>query len=236
MTFARRPAEELLDEDHGSPAEVASALASIGFVNRWLGGERVHLQLLREVAGGRSELDVLEVAAGRATALARAGMTLLRPHRQSRKPGQSVTIRATLLDRRATHLPGGWPSELPSPCMVEGDALRIPLPDRSVDVVSSCLFVHHLSPEQVAVFLRESLRVARVAVIINDLERTPFHYLLARLFALVDPSRISRHDGPVSVRQAYSAAEMRLMLAATGHRATVQRRFLFRLAVTLWVA
>ena len=220
----RKPGDEWLDEDLGSPAEVASALRSIQFVNRWFGGERVHRLLLAEAAGHRRELEVLEVAAGRATSLASAGLWL----RQ-----RGVTLRATLLDRRSSHLPGGWPESLPAPQMVEGDALSIPLPDRSVDVVSCCLFLHHLGPAEAAVFLKEAVRVARVAVVVNDLERTRVHYGLARCFALGDPSRISRHDGPVSVRQAYSAGELQAMLAAAGGQATVRRCFLYRLAGTV---
>ena len=227
MGFERKPGEEWLDEDGGSPAEVESALRSLGFVNRYFGGDRVHRLLLAEAAAGRRVLEVLEVAAGRATALAATGLWLGR---------RGVTLRATLLDRRPSHLPPAWPASLPAPRLVEGDALSIPLGDRSVDVVSCCLFLHHLGPEDAARYLREAVRVARVAVVINDLHRTRVHYGLARLFSLADPSRLSRHDGPVSVRQAYSARELRAMLEATGLPTVVRRRFLYRLAGLGWVA
>ncbi len=228
MGFERKAAEEWLDNDGGTPAEVLSALRSIQFVNRWFGGYRVHRQLLSEAAGTRTKLEVLEVAAGLAGVLASAALSL-----RQRRPGP-VTIHATLLDRQASHLPPKWPAELPQPKLLQGDALAIPLSDKSVDVVSCCLFFHHLSPEQGTTYLREALRVARTAVVINDMERTRFHYALARLFSLVDPSRISRHDGPISIRQAYSFAELHSMAAATGHRVSISRKFLCRLAVTIW--
>ena len=226
--FHRKAAPEWLDEDRGSPAEVASALRSIGFVNRWFGGARVHRSLLEQAAAGRQELAVLEVAAGRATALASAACAMARAQRRTR-------LSFTLLDRQASHLPADWPPQLAAPHMLQGDALAIPLPDKSVDIVISSLFVHHLAPHQVTRFLEEAVRVARVAVMINDLERTRVHYALARLFSLVDPSRLSRHDGPVSVRQAYTARELAGFLAATGCCGTVRQRPLFRLAATLWV-
>ncbi len=229
MPFPRKPAAEWLDTDNGSPAEVRSALRSLRFVNRWFGGNRVHRVLLaaaaRSISPPPTELRVLEAAAGHAAALASAAL-----HLQQR----GITVHATLLDRQASHLPPEWPRGLPPPELLSGDALAIPLPDRSVDVVSCCLFLHHLSPEEVSAFLREALRVARVAVVINDLERTRVHYALARLFSLVDPSRLSRHDGPISVRQAYSAKELHGMLAATGARVALRRRFLYRFAAMLW--
>ncbi len=185
----------------------------------------MHRLLLAEAAGTLRQLEVLEVAAGRATALASSALALAR---------SGVVIRATLLDRQASHLPPEWPAGLPQPRLLAGDALAIPLDGKSVDVVSCCLFLHHLSPAEVATFLGEALRVARVAVVINDLERTRVHYALARLFSLVDPSRLSRHDGPVSVRQAYSRHELRAKLAATGHRSMVRRYLLFRIGAILW--
>jgi SAM-dependent methyltransferase len=247
LGFARKAGEEWLDEDGGSAEEVRSALRSLRVVNRWFGGESTHRWLLERAVRGSGlavagkELEVLEVAAGRATALAAAGLALRR---------QGVRVKATLLDRQASHLPkdgdgaeGGaaWPKELEPPKLVQGDALRMPLEDGSVDVVSCCLFCHHLGPEEVVRFCREAVRVARVAVVINDLERTRVHYGLARLFSLVDPSRLSRHDGPVSVRQAYSRGELRGLLEEAvrgmgrGMRVEVERRYLFRLAATVWV-
>jgi hypothetical protein len=230
MPFERIPADEWLDTDHGSPHEVASALRSLHFVNRWFGGNRVHRNLLRNAARKCPDvpitsLSVLEVAAGRATALASATTALQR---------EGIIVHATLLDRQPSHLPAAWPPHLPAPTLLTGDALALPLPDNSVDIVSCCLFLHHLNPQQAAAFLQEALRVSRVAVLINDLERTRTHYALARAFALVDPSRLSRHDGPVSVRQAHSAPELRALLTATGHPWQLHRRFLYRHAAILW--
>lgn len=225
--FPRRSQTEWLDENLGTPSEIQSALRSLHFVNRWFGGNRVHRQLLEQVAArtGVRELSVLEVAAGRAAVLSEAAIRLQR---------RGITLRAFLLDRQLNHLPEDWPTALPQPELLAGDALALPLPDHSVDVVSSCLFLHHLSPEEAALFLRESLRVARVAVLINDLERSRAHYALARAFSLVDPSRLSRHDGPVSVRQAHSASELKAMLQETGHSFTLRRRFLYRHAALVW--
>ncbi len=221
MSFDRKPAAELMDDDLGTPGEVAQALRTINFVNRIFGGNRVHLELLARAAGSLEQVHVLEVAAGRAVPLSTAALALAR---------RGIRVSATLLDLNRSHFPQEWPPSLPPPECIEGNALAIPLPDKSVDIVSCCLFVHHLPPEGAARFLREAIRVARRAVLINDLQRTRIHYGLARFFALFDPSRISSYDGPVSVRQAYSRAEMADMLRAAGCPFTLERRFLYRLA------
>ena len=225
MPFTRKPAAEWMDADLGTPEEVAAALRSINFVNRAFGGSRVHRQLLTQASRGCKAVSVLEAAAGQAVPLAAAALALQR---------RGIAVEATLLDLNGSHLPQSWPPSLAPPRLLQGNALAIPLADKSVDVVSCCLFLHHLAPEQAARFLREAIRVARVAVLVNDLERTRVHYALARLFSLLDPSRISRHDGPVSVRQAYSRSELHAMLAATGCTFSLRRSFLCRLAGLLW--
>jgi ubiquinone/menaquinone biosynthesis C-methylase UbiE len=219
--------EEWLDADRGSPEEVQSALRSIGAVNLLFGGNRTHTHLLRTVArrAGADRLQVLEVASGRGQVIAAAARSLAR---------EGLMFDITLLDLNRSHLPDAWPRGLAPPRTLEGNALAMPLADKSVDIVSCCLFLHHLSPEEAVTFLREGLRVCRVAVVINDLERTRGHAALSSLFSLVDPSRISRHDGPASVRQAYTREELQAMFDSTGRRSQIKRRFLYRMAGVLW--
>ena len=223
--------DEWLDDDRGTPAEIDAALHAISLANRRFGGMRLHARLLKQAlthAPREQRPHILEVASGRADVLQAALLRL--------GVAAQVAPEVTLLDRSAAHLPDprAWPSALPTPRMLAGDALALPFPDASVDIVSCCLFLHHLEPPQVARYLAEALRVARVAVVINDLERTPVHYRLAMLNRLIDPSRISRHDGPVSVRRAYTYSELSRMLANTGSSFVLKRAWLYRLGAILW--
>jgi ubiquinone/menaquinone biosynthesis C-methylase UbiE len=225
----RVEAQEMLDSDHWSAEEVACALGAIRRVNLLYGGDRMHKRLFRRVALRleQKQMDILEVASARGEVLQAAARMLRK---------KDFSLRISLLDRSELHLPGArdWDAILPQPTLLVGDALEIPLPDRSVDVVSCCLFLHHLSAEQARAFLKETLRVSRVAVLVNDLERTRANYLLSRLYSLIDPSELSRHDGPTSVRQAYTFAEVREMLRETGCEFELQRGFLFRLGAVVW--
>ncbi|HEX4019783.1 MAG TPA: methyltransferase domain-containing protein [Acidobacteriaceae bacterium] len=221
--------QELLDMDDGSPEDVACSLRSLCWINRLFGGNRMHKRMLLHVQRSRPmrKLDILEVAAGYATVLQSAAKKLIR---------QNVELRILLLDRSAQHLPklSQWDASLPKPTLIHGDALQIPLPDQSVDIVSCCLFFHHLDETEALAFLKEALRVSRVAVLINDLERGRIHYLLSRLAGMVDPSRFNKQDGPASVQKAYTRAELRSLLAATGCDYSVQRGFLYRLGAIAW--
>ena len=218
--------QELLDASNDTPQEIECSLRSIGRVNRRFGGDSLHARLLgRALASAPHphKPHILEVASGHAAVL-QGALRRLR-----------ARVEVTLLDRRSHHLPDvrEWPTEW-TPRLVRGDALALPFANASADIVSCCLFLHHLEPPGVMRFLAEATRVARLAVVINDLERTAIHYRLARMYSHFDPSRLSRHDGPVSVRRAYTFRELAGMLAASGFRFSLERAYLFRLGAIVW--
>ena len=74
-----------------------------------------------------------------------------------------------------------------------------------------------MEPDAAAASLAEMLGVARGTVIVNDLLRTRLSlwlvWLATRLLAC-HPS--SRHDGPLSVRRAYSPEEIRKLAEKAG--------------------
>ena len=157
----RQPSHELLDSDAGSPREIAASLTDLRMFNRWFGGLTCTTSLVERVARdtGANSLSWLDVAAG-AGYVARTVSENL-SHR-------NLHLNVTLLDRSASHVGNGGHS-------VVGDALALPFREGSFDLVSSELFVHHLSPDQVIQFVREGLRVCRRAFLINDLIRDPLH-------------------------------------------------------------
>jgi hypothetical protein len=165
-----------------------------------------------------------------------------------------ILLHVTLLYRAQSHLPNKKSlssrakpddSQSESSGAVEGpafacsaivaDALNLPFPDNTFDLVSCSLFAHHLSPEQVTKFARESLRVCRQAVLINDLIRHPLHLALVYGGLPLYRSRLTRHDAPASVRQAHTVEEMqRFVQQAGAARVEIQRHYLYRMGVIAW--
>jgi len=115
------------------------------------------------------------------------------------------------------------------------DALDLPFSDSAFDLVSCSLFIHHLSPEHVITFAKEALRVCRRAVLGNDLVRDPIHLALVYAGMPLYRSRITRHDAPASVRQAYTVEEMREFFQQGGAASVeVRRHYLYRMGVIAW--
>ncbi len=218
----RLPVPELLDEDLGTPAEIAQSLRDLQRINDWFGGTRTTIQLLRRIAQTchRRSLTLLEVGAGngKVPITARERLAL-----------QGIELRVTLLDRVSSHLPQSGVAA------VAADATQLPFRDGAFDVVALNLVAHHFKPEMLERVASEALRVAAVAVLINDVIRSRMHLALTYAGLPLFRSRLTWHDAPASVRQAYTLEEMRSIVSRTAaRRIEISKHYLYRMGVLLW--
>lgn len=217
----RKVVPERLDNDEGTEREVRDSIQDLQRINTLFGGVSSTTTMIRSVAhriGARS-LDLLEVASG-------AGFV---PRAATDWLAGDVDLKISLLDRAQSHLPNnGLPTYV-------GDALQLPFANDSFDLVSCGLFLHHLDPTQVTTFARESLRVAKRAVLISDLIRSRLHLVLTHMGLPLFRSPITWHDAPASVRAAYTRQEVREMLRDCGARhVEIGTYYLYRMGVILW--
>jgi ubiquinone/menaquinone biosynthesis C-methylase UbiE len=216
----RRPMRELLDEDLGTPREIAASLRDLRWFNRWFGGLSTTRRLLESVQRltGRTRFTLLEVACGDGYLMRTIANQL---------GGDGIQLDVTLLDRAASHLPGN--GSMPK---VSADALSLPFRESAFDLVSCSLFLHHLPPDQAKEFAHEALRVCRMAVLVHDLVRHPVHLALAYAGIPLYRSRITRNDAPASVWQAYTVPEITNCFHEAGAaEVSVTQQYLYRMGV-----
>lgn len=211
MRRAERALEYL---DRPLPAADRNAsLADIHRLNAWFGGYTLTLGALRRAvrrAAPSARLCVVDVGGGRGDFARRL---LDRAPRWIGRPLHVIVVDRDpdLLAAAATRGRGAGLS------LVRADATALPFRQRGVDVVTMSLTLHHLEPKAATAALAEMARVARVSVIVNDLLRTRLALALVWLGThLLGCHRISRHDGPLSVRRAYSPEELRSLAEKAG--------------------
>ncbi len=200
--------------DEAPPEPTRRNLRELVTINRLLGGHRILLDRLGELMQPDERFTFLDIGAASGDMAAVAG---------PRFPGM-IPIN---LDRRALHLEQ-------AAAAVCGDAFRLPFADRSVDVTHCSLFLHHFTNDQVVALLKEMHRVARRAVIVQDLERNPLpYYFLPATRWLFRWSELVLHDGPISVEAAFKAPELQTLarLAGMGNVEVRTHRPAFRLSL-----
>ena len=213
LTPARLEAEEWLDQGRGSAADVAANLAEMARTNRWLGGTRAltrHLlPRLRAIAGPVTVLDL-------GTGAAELPLTLAA---WARAHGRSLRVIGLDWSARNLAVARAGTAGRQGISLLNADSARLPLAAGSVDFVISTLFIHHLTPTEVVALLRAAQTIARRGVIMSDLVRG---WLPLAAFKLVQPlfarHPMTRHDGALSIRRAYTPDELRALAGEAGLR------------------
>jgi ubiquinone/menaquinone biosynthesis C-methylase UbiE len=219
-------AREHLDGALADRAALAGNLRDLRRINRLLGGADLSVRAIRGLlelpSRARPEtletLRVLDVGTGAADI----------PLAITRAFGPGYRVHVTATDSRsevidaALAISPGLPRR-PDIALEIADGLALPYPDRSFDVAHTSLVLHHLSRDDGVAMLRELGRVATIGVVVNDLARGRLAWLGAWLLLhAMTRNRFTLHDGPLSVRRAYTRREARDMLAEAGLRPTTE--------------
>ena len=113
------------------------------------------------------------------------------------------------------------------------DVLNHPLPP-GYDIITCSLFFHHLTDSQAAKLLHAMRDATHRRLVINDLLRDRFNLVAVTLASrLLTTCSVVHTDGPLSVRAAFTLAEVREMAQAAGLvGAVVAPRFPSRFLLT----
>jgi SAM-dependent methyltransferase len=214
-----------MDDPSLPAAPHEQALRGLERINWWSGSAHILWGPIRQLAAERpgQPLRLLDVASG-------AGDVLLGLARRARRAGVPLDLHgcdlsATALEharrRAAAH---GLPITL-----VRRDVLTEPLP-AGFDVVTTSLFVHHLTDGQAVGLLKSMAESTSRLVLVNDLRRCARGLALAHVACrLLSRSPVVHTDGPRSVAAAFTPDEARRLAERAGlHGATVTRRWPFR--------
>ncbi len=214
---ARQRGFEYLDDPDISPEVAAHSLRDIALANAWFGGTRAVLREMQTVFSalrrdGLTRLSILDVGTG----LGDTPNAVVTEGRRAGVTVDTIGLEYTPAFARVCH------KRLD--IVIAGDARQLPLADKSVDVVTCSLVLHHLTEGDALIMLRECDRVARRRVIVAELTRS---WLAMALIWLVSfPLRfhpISRHDGVVSIRRGFLPDELCAMIARVTSEAVACR-------------
>ena len=218
---------ERMDQPEVGVEDLRRALIDLARVNRLFGGTRAVLGPLRPwLARLRPPIRLLDVATGFAD-LPRAIADWAR-HTGTRLSVEALDHHPAIcaLAREACR-------DYPEITIRQGDALALPYPDQGCDLAMASQVLHHLEGAQPIRLLQELRRVARHGVLVSDLRRGTWPYLVtAATLPLVSASPLIRHDGPLSIRRGFLPTELVGLARAAGWPSPqVRRSAFFRLVV-----
>ena len=182
-------------------------------INTWLGGYQPVLNALQRLKSrfptGRP-LRVADLGSG-------GGDTLRHVARWARKNG--VAVELTGIDANAFMLEYATAKsrEYPEISYRQFDIFSPEFQAQPYDILTSSLFCHHFTDEELVPLLRQWHQQAGVAVVINDLHRHWLAYHSIKwLTRLLGGSYLVRHDAPLSVARAFRQPDWVALLARAG--------------------
>lgn len=230
MITQRSTEKELIDlgPDCYTAEEYKHCLKALFKINRLLGFYSHTLKHLKRLTKDNA-LSVLDIGCG-------GGFFLLNLSKQLPKLnyiGMDISAEAIQIAQQALQT---WQLKHPfTQVTFQLQDLRQPLQDKMTDIILTTLVCHHLSDEELILFLQDLHRAARQAVIINDLHR---HALAEKLYKLISPlfrNRLITHDGLISIRRGFKRHEWIALLKKAGIETyQLKWHFPFRWSLILW--
>lgn len=225
----RSSEREWLDDLNISGPQLQAGLRELELSNRYLGGHRALLRCLQRARPWlpARRLRLVDIGCGRGDglrAIARWGQRNGVELELVGLDANEATIREARehsRDRREIRY-------------VAGDAFGAALRDLEPDVVTASLIFHHFTTVEIAEFL-PYLMTQTPILVVSDLHRHPVaHAGFRALTKVLGASPMTRHDGAVSIRRAFTRDDWAQLIAPLHLRhASIHWSFAFRYEVLL---
>ena len=203
---------ELMDGAPVEDEELRRALDFIAWTNRRFGGYGpvlAHLERWSSSVPKGGTVTVLDIGTGGADLPAALALW-------GRRRG--VAVRVTAIDSVPAIAAIARKNSASDPGIeiLEADLFDLAASGRRFDYVVGSLLLHHIPKTRRADALRAADGLASRGVIFVDLLRCRSAYWGARLLTGLFGDRITRHDGPLSVRKAFRTGELDALPRAAG--------------------
>ena len=198
---------------------IDKALNELKIINKFLGGISTTKSALSYfIQSKKDELKILDIGSGSSDNLLSAksnypNMQILSIDKNMR----ALSSSENLLEK------------------INSNAFELPFKNNSCDIIHSALFLHHFTEEQIKILLKEFLRIARIGIIINDLQRSYLALLgIKILTVLFSKSEMVKNDAPLSVKRGFSKQEILNLLEDVGIKNfVIKKKWAFRWMVVI---
>lgn len=225
--YDRSDERELMDSGKVSAEELAEALDFLSASNAFLGGwavMRERLEVWSPAWDKRRIITMLDVGTGAAD----LPMRILNWGRQRRF---KITIVGIDTDPTVLELARRRTEEEPYLTLVHSDLASFAAEGGRFDYVLGSLFLHHVPPAELVNTLRLCDGLAEKGLLFSDLRRCAAAYAGVRALTCLG-GRVTRNDGPLSVRRSFLPEELETAASDAGLRyVKVRRGPFFRLSL-----
>ncbi len=204
MDLSIRSNELELMDDPNMPFELLqAAYIDINKCNNLLGGESITLDAVMELVkeGSKKSYTILDMGCGDGTMLRKLSKHLS-------KYGVSHSMIGIDLRDDVLRIAKEKSSEYPNISFKKEDILKADS-SLSCDILINTLTMHHFDEHRIDAFLNKFVSLAKVGVVINDLQRSKIAYILFKVFGFFFiKTEVAKYDGLVSISKGFRRGEL----------------------------
>lgn len=202
----RSTEQELMDDPNIPERDLKNALIDISRVNKLLGGNRITIKALERLLKEnpmKKEWTIVDVGCGDGEMLRLIADYFDSKNLQLHLVGFDLSPQSIAMGKELSDSYSNIDLKVKDILTVQNDSF-------SCDVIICILTLHHFRDQEILKFMRQFVDLAKVAVIVNDLQRSKIAYQLFRLFSRIFiKSHIAKNDGLVSIASAFKKHELK---------------------------
>ncbi len=195
---------ELMDDPHLEEQTIKEVLQDVNRANQLLGGTRITLQAIKQLVKEypQEHYTIMDMGCGDGSILREVAAFCKKNHIDARLIGLDLNENSLKIGKKQS-------AEYPQIQYLKKDILQIEPENLSCDILLCTLTMHHFGYNQIPVILEKFAALAKIGVVINDLDRNKIAYSLFKIFsALFIKTKIARHDGLISVKSGFTKKDL----------------------------
>jgi 2-polyprenyl-3-methyl-5-hydroxy-6-metoxy-1,4-benzoquinol methylase len=227
-TKQRTDKEELMDDFSIGGNLFRDTLDKLEHINRWLGGNKVTVNGLKKILKNQpkeQEITIVDLGCGHGDIL-----------RDVAKFGRKNNYRFKLIGVDANPTAIDYANELsvnyPELSFETQDIFSEEFKKRKFDVVLATLFLHHFKVPELVSFLGNSLKSAKIGIVVNDLHRHKLAYYLFMLLSIFISNKMIIEDGLTSVLRGFKSEDLESISNKIKVETNISWKWAFRF---LWI-
>jgi len=199
-------------------------LDKLGKINKWLGGNRVTLNGVRQLLKDKPKsktYTIIDLGCGHGDIL-----------RLIANYGRQNHYKFKLIGIDANQDAIDYASELsvtyPELSFENQDIFSEEFKNIDYDIALATLFLHHFKTDEIELLLKQLASKAKLGLVINDLERSELAYGLFKLLSLTISNQMIVEDGLTSILRAFKRKELEHLTQKLNLKSEINWKWAFR--------
>jgi 2-polyprenyl-3-methyl-5-hydroxy-6-metoxy-1,4-benzoquinol methylase len=225
-TSIRSSEKEIMDDLEMNDPILLSTLDQIAKINKRLGGNKVTTNGILELIKSRTnELDkpirILDVGCGNGAVL-----------RSIADKCQKEQILVELIGLDANQTTINYAIEqsknYQNITFIQQDIFSNQIQDLEFDIATATLFLHHFTNKEIEKIIQNLMASSFLGIVINDLHRSQFAYVLFKFISLFISNKMVKNDGAISILRAFKRKDLVTFSQQLKLTSTIRWKWAFR--------